>query len=145
MKIGRAGCVAIALLFAVTANEVGATDACTNLERTPAPSRDQMMDCAVERHDQADKALNAAYSAVMTALREREAKGYSGEDWRGSAEALREAQRAWIKYRDANCDWVGSFFGEASLDGPRVVLGCKTELTSARTKEIKSTMASFQD
>lgn len=52
-----------------------------------------MRTCLGEEHERQDARLNRVYQALIGALSpERE-------------EALRVAQRAWIRYRDANCDF----------------------------------------
>lgn len=52
-----------------------------------------MIDCMSAEHERQDARLNQAYKAVMAGL---------GDDRK---DALRAAQRAWIQFRDANCDF----------------------------------------
>ena len=73
----------------------------------------------------ADATLNAIYQALMARL--------------GAADQarLREAQRAWIAFRDKECAFrsQGSDAGSA---GATVVAGCITELTEARASQLKA-------
>ena len=88
-------------------------------------SQQGMNMCAGEAFQRADKALNAQWAKVMAG------KGDKDED-----KLLLEAQRAWLKYRDAHC--LASAY--SSLGGsiwPMLVSGCKAELTRKRTHELK--------
>lgn len=51
--------------------------------------------------------------------------------------ALIEAQRAWIKYRDASCEFVGEITGAASAWKSAKFVECQTELTAKRTAELE--------
>ena len=70
-----------------------------------------------------DAALNTAYQALRANL--------SGEDVpAGAADALRDAQRAWIPFRDAECQWRGNLtFGTSHITDGAV---CMLEVTAAR-------------
>jgi uncharacterized protein YecT (DUF1311 family) len=81
--------------------------------------------CADKDYRKADAELNRAYKAAI-----------AGED--GDAQKLlREAQRDWIKFRDAECAYEAAPNQGGSIY-PMVYSGCLTELTRARTKEIKT-------
>jgi uncharacterized protein YecT (DUF1311 family) len=74
----------------------------------------------------ADAKLNRSYQQTLKKLKTAD------------AERLREAQRAWIVYRDAHCIaefelWDGGTGGHIAL--PQ----CKLTLTKARTAEIEET------
>lgn len=50
---------------------------------------------------------------------------------------LREAQRAWIQYRNKDCAWAGAPDENATL-GPLIIDGCHLDMTVRRANEIES-------
>lgn len=91
--------------------------------------------CAEKDFDAADKALNRAYEAALARIRTRDLE--RPYDRASFEEAMRSAQRAWVAFRDADCkdltaqEWAGGSGTSAA------VLGCMTEKTIMRTKELK--------
>ncbi|MBL0201584.1 MAG: DUF1311 domain-containing protein [Chitinophagaceae bacterium] len=73
----------------------------------------------------ADAAMTAQYKKTMAALDEKGKK------------LLLEAQRAWIKYKEAHCTSVANNYEGGSMQ-PMVYNGCITDLTKARTKELQA-------
>jgi uncharacterized protein YecT (DUF1311 family) len=55
----------------------------------------------------------------------------------GYAAALLESQRAWLKFRDTQCVIEGGQYAGGSAQG-MTVAGCRTDLTKARTAQLKS-------
>ena len=90
--------------------------------------------CAESDFEAADKDLNATYRAAMKSMRETDAD--LEDDMKGAEAALKKAQRAWIDYRDANCEAYGFQARGGSME-PMLVSGCKAELTRQRTKDLK--------
>lgn len=87
------------------------------------PQQQQLMNaCAAKEYDEADKALNRAW---------KPAKQFG--DNIGVGEDLLAAQRAWLAYRDLECDVQASLFEGGSLQ-PLIRLGCLTDLTTERTE-----------
>ena len=81
--------------------------------------------CAGQEFGKADAALNLAYNAVLDRL---------SADRRTS---LREAQRAWLVYRDKEC----AFETGGSIGGsihPWVEAQCRTELTKQQTARLNA-------
>lgn len=82
-----------------------------------------MIDCTTAEHQRQDKRLNQAYQAAM-ALQSPERK-----------KQLQAAQRAWLRFRDANCHFY------ADLDGGSLarVSGndCLVTHTAQRAKELE--------
>jgi uncharacterized protein YecT (DUF1311 family) len=79
---------------------------------------------ASANYSKADRELNAAYGSVM-------AKATPSGGTR-----LRTAQRAWLAFRNANCQaMTGSRNGSAY---PMLHAMCMTEMTEARTAELTS-------
>ncbi|MDB9529188.1 lysozyme inhibitor LprI family protein [Oscillatoria sp. CS-180] len=83
-----------------------------------------MNQCAKAEYDQADVQLNNAYQAVKASLSEQK------ED------QLIAAERAWIAYRDAYCEFVQSQFEGGSIQ-PTIYYSCMERLTSDRTAELQ--------
>ena len=90
-------------------------------------AQSEMNDCLRREWKRADDELNRTYSALVTKLR-IDPK---------ALEFLRASESAWIKYRDADCDFAtyaashGTFHGTA-------VSWCLISITKDRTKELDS-------
>lgn len=84
----------------------------------------EMNQCAIKEYQDADGELNRVYKEVMAKLRpEMQAK-------------LKTAQKAWLQYRDANCDCASFDYSQGSIY-PVMYYGCLKNMTVARTKEIQ--------
>lgn len=87
------------------------------------PESQQLMNiCAGRDYKKADAALNAAWEP---------AKAFA--EAIGQDEALLEAQRAWLSYRDAACDVHASPYEGGSIQ-PLIRATCLSELTAQRTR-----------
>ena len=86
-----------------------------------------MVKCAAKGYNLWDEKLNLEYKK-LTSLVEQ----IYGENARI---ALRDSQRAWIKYRDINCEAV---YQRQDLKRGASKIVCFTRLTSSRTIEFKS-------
>ncbi|WP_050773016.1 lysozyme inhibitor LprI family protein [Roseobacter sp. SK209-2-6] len=94
----------------------------------------EMRLCASQDYEAADAELNAVYKearAVMKALDQD-----LPENLKGAGEALLQAQRAWIPFRDKACESEGFLFRGGSFE-PLTVLHCKTELTRQRSEQLR--------
>ncbi|GAA3097264.1 lysozyme inhibitor LprI family protein [Rhizobium viscosum] len=100
-----------------------------------AQTQTDMTSCAQARYDEADKALNAQYKQTRAAMVAID-KDLDG-DMKGAEQALLKAQRAWINYRDAQCENSG-FQARGGTMEPMLVAGCLADLTDLRTKELKA-------
>ncbi len=76
-----------------------------------------------------DRELNATYQRIMTALPPDEPDEHPQR-------SLIEAQRAWIKWRDAECNMVGEINGGVRMWKSANTVGCLAEMTKARTAEL---------
>ena len=81
-----------------------------------------IIDCVYGLRDKWDGRLNAAYRQIMNGETERQKK------------ALRDAQRKWIAYRDANCAYYAGGEGSISRIGAAV---CEYALTRDRARELE--------
>lgn len=106
-----------------------------------AVTQSDMNECAVAAWEEEDARLNAVYPQVMAMLKAWDADLPEAE--RGGAEKLRQAQRAWISYRDASCEVAGWPMRGGSAE-PLLVYGCMTELTRARTGDL-TTLLEYSD
>lgn len=87
------------------------------------PQQQQLMNaCAQKDYEVADAALNSAWKS---------AKSFA--DAIGEGDALLDAQRAWLSYRDAACEVHASPFEGGSLQ-PLIRTTCLSELTAERTR-----------
>ncbi len=85
-----------------------------------------MRECLARETGRWDTRLNRAYNAVLHETRDRPA----------SKKRLREAQRAWLKYRQANCAYYGRRSG-GSID---IINGasCWLDDTAHRALELEN-------
>ena len=121
MYITRLVILSAACLLVCSFGQKGsAQDPCANAQTTA-----EMRDCAGREYQKADGALNKAYRDLMAKL-----------DDEGQKSALKAAQQAWIKYRDANCEFE-SYQNRGGTIYPVVYTGCLTLMTVARTKELR--------
>lgn len=89
--------------------------------------------CALAERDVWDGYLNAEYRATMDAMRRMDAA--DGPEFATRADFLRDAQRAWIAFRDAECGLAYAIWGSGSM---RQIAGaaCLRDLTAERTIEL---------
>jgi uncharacterized protein YecT (DUF1311 family) len=97
-----------------------------------AQTQADMNQCAGRNYKAADRILNLVYQQVLAKARESDRNG-SGGDYSYET-ALRNAQRAWIAYRDADCappprELAGTISAMEQAD-------CLTQKTIQRTKEL---------
>ena len=87
--------------------------------------------CAHREFQAADAALNRIYNQFFSRLEEaRRAK-------------LKEAELAWLKYRDGNCEFVSSEFEGGSMR-PMVHSFCLARVTRERTAELKAQLRELE-
>ena len=93
--------------------------------------------CAEQDWKAADAELNKAYKAAMDQMKSYD-KGFEeyAKDLVGAVDALKEAQRAWIPYRDKACLAYGYQAHGGSME-PQLILECYAKMTRIRTDELK--------
>lgn len=102
-----------------------------------AMTQAEMNICASRDYQAADKELNAVYKTTMTKMRKTDAElGEIEPNFVGAVDALKKAQRAWIDYRDGQCELAGFEARGGSME-PMLVSGCLADLTKKRTAELK--------
>ncbi|MBE9227355.1 lysozyme inhibitor LprI family protein [Phormidium sp. LEGE 05292] len=80
--------------------------------------------CAGIEYRNADKRLNQVYQQLMPKLSAARKQKFI------------LAQRAWINFRDANCEFERSQF-EGGTIAPAIQAGCLTQLTKTRTAQLE--------
>ncbi len=124
------------LIFAFPAGALSGDSSPLPADCTEAMSTVDMNNCAGAEFEKADAELNRVYKEAIASIPEMaiDEQPFDKASWE---EALRASQRAWIAFRDAECeDHVEKFWGGGS--GRTVdIIGCKTEKTEQRTKELK--------
>ena len=103
-----------------------ATGAVTGAQCEDAKTTLQINECLAKELKKADAELNGVYRSTMKKL--------EGAD----AALLRKAQRAWLVYRDAQCEADRALL-DGGTGGPAAFMSCKLELTRKRTAEIQNT------
>lgn len=88
--------------------------------------------------DDADAQLNRYYSAAMARLKDQ------GEDFAKARTELRDAQRAWIRYRNSECGAVFTNWYPGSV-ARTMAADCSERLTRARTYAIWAHWLTFVD
>lgn len=92
--------------------------------------------CLAAELRRADAELNRYYAAATKRLTDQ-------QDMTALAK-LRAAERAWIAYRDAECDAVYESWGQGTIRGS-MNLGCRISLTKARTATIWHNWLTYAD
>jgi uncharacterized protein YecT (DUF1311 family) len=95
-------------------------DPCANAQTTT-----EMRDCAGNEYKQADLELNKVYKRLMSKLEDE-----------GHKAVLKNAQQAWIKYRDTNCQ-DESYLNRGGTIYSVVYTGCLTRMTKERTTKLQ--------
>ena len=99
-------------------------------KQKPKPCEDaqtqaDMNICWGNEYKKADAALNKTYQE-LAAMLEVEEKAQ-----------LKAAENAWLKYRDANCEFVADQYKGGSIR-PMIAAMCLADVTSNRTTELKN-------
>jgi len=97
--------------------------------------------CAGQDYEAADKELNTQWAITRDAMRGNDADFEDGGDHKfdtrpGWFANLLEAQRGWLRYRDAHCAMEGYKARGGSLE-PLLALTCKARVTRARIQELR--------
>lgn len=93
----------------------------------------EMTYCAEQAYIAADRDLNAAYAGARARMRAIDAD--LAQDQKGAEEHLKQAQRAWISFRDAACTAEGYKYYGGSME-PMVIYACQARLTAQRAADL---------
>jgi uncharacterized protein YecT (DUF1311 family) len=97
-----------------------------------AQSQTEMNICWGKEYKAADAQLNVAYREFTSKLNPEETA------------QLKATQLAWIKFRDANCEFVADQYKGGSIR-PMIAAMCLADVTNARTSELKAQMKERED
>ena len=114
--------VPFALAFGLAQTAHAQLDPCD-----PNQPHSALTQCNAERLDAWDRLLNEVYQRVIGTL------DATQED------NLRQAQRAWITYRDLTCGMERARYEGGSI-APMIELTCLTRLTERRTRDLEEYM-----
>ena len=90
-----------------------------------ALSQPEMTECAHKEYRTADATLNKVYANLVSILDAEEKS------------QLKEVQLIWIKFRDANCNFVADRFKGGTMR-PMVFAFCLAHMTSQRTDDLRT-------
>lgn len=109
---------------AALAQDIDCSNAQIQLEMTFCAERDWQI---------ADADLNDAYKAAQGLMAKVDADLPAME--RGAVASLRDAQRAWVTFRDAACAAEGYSSHGGSIE-PMIIYFCRARLTEARAADL---------
>ncbi len=96
-----------------------------------AGTQRQINECNARAAQAADRRLNQVYQELRKTL--------SSQQWK----RLQEAQLAWIRFRDRNCEFSTGRFEGGSI-APTVYSQCLERVTQQRTEELEAYMRGMQ-
>ncbi|MBJ3764259.1 DUF1311 domain-containing protein [Maribius pontilimi] len=105
---------------------VGAAAQAQDVNCPGAQTQLELNECAARAWQDADAELNRLWRIVKPQA-----------DRAGTGQALLDAQRAWLRYRDATCDAEAAEYGRGSIV-PYIIGACATRLTLARNAELRA-------
>lgn len=105
-----------------------------SLNCTAPGTQAELTECAAQAHTASDAFLNQAWRKAMDAARAQDAYLRAGDV--PSAQMLRDAQRAWITYRDQACDAESTIARGGSMQNMLVYI-CLERLTRRRTEDLR--------
>ena len=94
--------------------------------------------CSGRAFKVADAAMTVEYNAVVARMKKMDVGFDRGFDTRpGYYAALLDSQRAWLKFRDAECV-VEGYYARGGTMEPLMVSSCLEEVTKQRTEQLSS-------
>ncbi|WP_188079868.1 lysozyme inhibitor LprI family protein [Neorhizobium sp. P12A] len=99
-----------------------------------AVTQTDMNICADRDYKAADAELNVQYKETRATMVSWDAD--LDDDLKGAEKALLKAQRAWVDYRDGECEAEG-FEARGGTMEPMLVSACLASVTRERTKQLK--------
>ncbi|MCJ2140428.1 lysozyme inhibitor LprI family protein [Methylobacterium sp. E-066] len=106
---------------------------CKNAVTTP-----DLNECADRDFKAADRRLNEAYRQALGRI---DTAGLPPEGQRAYRQALQDAQRKWIPFRDAECE-LARFDAYGGTMATMIGIGCLTKQTEGRIKDLQGIAAS---
>lgn len=132
MGFRKAGFVCVALAWLGVSGGAGLAEeanSCADATTTIA-----MRECLDKAYTSADAALNAVWKQVIAGV--GDADHMPPNERKAWKDELLESQRAWIQFKEHDCDAVGfEWWGGSGAGG--AILSCLLEHTEARTKDLR--------
>ena len=98
----------------------------------------EMNMCAGFDCQRGDAELNRLWPQLIASARERDREVDRTYDTRQGYEAtLRQAQRAWVSFRDEHCTWQGYEEARGGTMEPMSYGACRAAVTRARTAQLR--------
>ena len=116
------GLIVLSFVSAAFAQEQKKPEPCAD-----AQTQAEMTMCWGKEYKAADARLNEAYRQFAAKLDDAEKV------------QLKNVQLAWLKYRDANCDFVADQYKGGTMR-PMIAAICLADVTNNRTTELKAQM-----
>ncbi len=121
MRLSILYCLLILVSFGTAPGQgTKKVDPCAN-----AQSQADMNDCWGREYKAADATLNQVYRQLISKLDDEEKA------------QLKEVESAWLKYRDANCNFVADQYKGGTIR-PMIDAICLADMTKNRTAELRS-------
>lgn len=128
--------IRLALAFGLFACPAAAQD----VDCATAMAQADLNACAYQDWEEADARLNAVYKEVVAAYTQMD-EGLPKELGSG-VQTLREAQRAWVTFRDKACEAEGFAMRGGSAE-PLLIYGCMRVLTEERIGHLQGMLDAF--
>ncbi len=101
-------------------------------------SQAEMNRCAAQDFERADAELNRVWREVIVRQRLADRHIDLNHDRRPSGEdMLRQAQRAWVTFRDAHCTHEAADEARSGSMEPMIYNGCRTRITDERIGQLR--------
>lgn len=113
---------------------LAAPAAAQQLDCTNPITQVEMTGCASRAAEAADQQLNATWRRAIAAVRATDAAGPAYDP--SSEDILRDAQRAWISFRDQACSAEATIARGGSM-ASQLFLICLERLTLRRTEDLR--------
>ena len=112
-----------------------------DVDCSSAMAQQDLNQCAYQDWEAADVELNAVYREAMVLMEIWDRN--LPQDEVGAAKTLKEAQRAWITFRDKACEAEGYAMKGGSAE-PLLVYGCMRQLTQDRTAQLFAMVEAYR-
>ena len=130
MRIAMRKIVAVLFIGCLCVLDVTGQKPVTQTKKQPCAdlmAQNDMNRCAADEYKKADAELNKVYQQLVPKL--------EGEH----KEKLKVAQRAWIAFRDAHCEYEAFAFDGGSMQ-PLIRYSCLEAVTRERTKQLRGAL-----
>lgn len=118
-------------LFAICFSAAVGPSAAQDIDCDTDTSQMALNHCTYESWQEEDKKLNGVWARIQ--------RSFTNDDYdRKRKSALLASQRAWLAYRDADCDGAVGQEWEGGSGRPMAVYTCSAELTRRRTQLLEN-------